>query len=61
MKEAVIPKAVIDYLEEVFPPRDDFPHNAEHTLLTHHYGQRSVIRFLKSKYKQQNDNLLDTD
>lgn len=58
MKEAVIPKAVVDYLNEVFPLRDDFSHTTTQEALVYYLGQRAVVRFLQDKYKQQNETLL---
>lgn len=58
MKEAVIPKAVIDYLNELYPSRDDFGHSVTHEALIYYLGQRSVVRFLENKYIEQNENLL---
>lgn len=61
MKEAVIPKAVIDYLNELYPSRDDFSHSVTHEALVYYLGQRSVVRFLENKYREQNETLITKD
>lgn len=51
-----ITPALLKAVEEIFPQRD-FECNADMQKLMFHYGQRSVINFLKSKYQEQNQNL----
>ena len=51
-----ITPALLKAMENSFP-QTDFGYNAEMSKLMFHYGQRSVINFLKSKHDQQNENL----
>jgi hypothetical protein len=44
-------------LDERFPMQD-FGQTSDITKLNFHYGQRSVINFLKSEYAIQNENIL---
>ena len=52
-----ITKALIQSLDERFPMQD-FGCTDEINKLNFHYGQRSVISFLKSQYNIQNENIL---
>lgn len=51
--------ALIQAIEERFPALD-FPPTERISELNYHYGQRSVISFLKSQYEIQNENVLNT-
>lgn len=51
-----ITPALLKAMEKSFP-QIDFGYNAEMQRLMFHYGQRSVINFLKSKLEEQNQNL----
>ena len=53
-----ITKTLITSLEEKFPQRD-FPATDNVAELNYHYGQRSVIQFLKHQYTIQNENILN--
>ena len=54
----LISKELVNAIEECFPQRD-FDAQADHNILVFHYGQRSVVNFLRSKYNEQNENILD--
>lgn len=56
--EPLIPEQVVTYLESVFPAQDFTP-STELRKLDFHYGQRSVVRFLRSKFYEQNENILN--
>jgi hypothetical protein len=45
-------------LEEAFPMRD-FEATNSVANLNYHYGQRSVINFLRNQYEIQNENILN--
>lgn len=53
-----ISEEVVDYIEKAFPMKD-FSANAKHEEMLYHYGQRSVVRFLKHKHVEQNENVLN--
>ena len=53
-----IPPILLDRLEERFPLREDFGPKSSIEDLMHHFGQRSVIRFLREQQKLQNENIL---
>lgn len=53
-----ISKTLLNSLEEHFPCRDFSPTN-DVAELNYHYGQRSVLQFLKHQYKIQNENILN--
>ena len=59
MNEPVIPEHIVKYLEDVFPMQD-FGVNTDFRKLDFHYGQRSVVRFLRSKMYEQNENILNS-
>tara|TARA_Y100001963_G_C6514530_1_gene323700 strand:- start:348 stop:539 length:192 start_codon:yes stop_codon:yes gene_type:complete len=52
--------AFIKALEEHFPAKD-FDTSTDLRALDHHYGQRSVINFLKAKFDEQNETILKPD
>tara|TARA_A100001388_G_scaffold244308_1_gene202085 strand:+ start:1071 stop:1262 length:192 start_codon:yes stop_codon:yes gene_type:complete len=52
-----IPLTIVEALEEVFPPRD-FDTSTSSRDLDFHFGQRSVVTFLRSKFEQQSENIL---
>ena len=52
-----ISAALIKSLEEVYPPQDFNPSKGVREL-DYHYGQRSVVNFLKHTYQIQNENIL---
>ena len=49
---------VVGFIEKSFPMKD-FSANAKYEEMLYHYGQRSVVRFLKHKLVEQNENLLN--
>lgn len=55
-----IPKSFVDALESSYPSKD-FTSEADHSALMFHYGQRSVVNFIKHQYKIQNENILTKD
>jgi hypothetical protein len=60
MNEPTFPtvtKTFIDSLDERFPHKD-FGVSEDINKLNFHYGQRSVISFLKAQYALQNENVL---
>lgn len=54
-----IPTALLKALEEAFPPQD-FGVSESVCKLNFHYGQRSVVNFLKNKHQIQNESILST-
>ena len=56
----LVTKALVKELEERFPMRDFEPTNSIANL-NYHYGQRSVINFLRNQYEIQNENILNSD
>jgi hypothetical protein len=48
---------LIKQLEEVFPMKD-FGFSDSQRFLDFHFGQRSVIAFLKAKHAEQTNNIL---
>jgi len=52
-----ISKSLIEALESSYPAKDFTPVSG-HADLMYHYGQRSVVNFLKHQYKIQNENVL---
>lgn len=52
-----ISAALIKSLEEVYPSQDFTP-SKDVRDLDYHYGQRSVVNFLKHTYQIQNENIL---
>jgi hypothetical protein len=52
-----ISAALIKSLEEVYPSQDFTPSKGVRDL-DYHYGQRSVVNFLKHTYQIQNENIL---
>jgi hypothetical protein len=52
-----IPNGLLLALEERFPQKD-FDTSYEHREIDYHCGARSVIRFLKKIYEEQNENIL---
>ena len=57
MKNPTIPKEIIDYLEELFPPVDHTPATPVREI-DYYNGKRQVINHLRSKYVEQNENIL---
>tara|TARA_R100000278_G_scaffold22077_3_gene20807 strand:- start:17 stop:214 length:198 start_codon:yes stop_codon:yes gene_type:complete len=60
MKEEPFPQvseALINAIEGAFPLYE-FQISDDLNSLNYHYGQRSVVRFLRSKYYEQNENIL---
>jgi hypothetical protein len=55
-----ISAALIKCLEEVYPAQDFTP-SKEIRELDYHYGQRSVVNFLKHTHQIQNENILTKD
>lgn len=52
--------ALIKALDEVYPSQDFTPEKGVREL-DYHYGQRSVVNFLKHTYQIQNENILTND
>ena len=52
-----VSKSLLDALEQHFPAQDFTPEKP-YRELDFHYGQRSVINFLKHQYRMQNENIL---
>ena len=52
-----VSKSLLDALEQHFPAQDFTPVKP-YRELDFHYGQRSVINFLKHHYRMQNENIL---
>lgn len=57
MNEPSIPLELVKYLEELIPNRD-FDYKVPTRELDYYYGKRSVVVFLRSKYEEQNENIL---
>ena len=55
-----IPKEVVEALNNSFPMKD-FGENMEYKSLMFHYGQRSVVNFLISKYNEQNETIINKE
>ena len=47
-------RELVDFIDNSFPIRD-FMHKNTHAEIMHHFGQRSVVRFLKHKLAEQNE------
>jgi len=58
IKLPVISKDLLDALDVLFPERTP-PINMEYREICFRSGQRSVIRFLHDKHKQQSENVLE--
>ena len=57
-KVPLIPDDLMIFLDELFPERS--PEIGESVEMLHFRGgQRSVIRFLRAKYAEQNENITD--
>lgn len=52
-----VPQGVLEALEEAYPKKDFGPTTSLRHL-DHHFGQRSVIVFLRQLYEEQNRNIL---
>ena len=52
-------KVLVKTLDEDIFPAKDFPATNDVAKLNYHYGQRSVIQYLKHQYKIQNENILN--
>lgn len=55
-----ISAALIKALDEVYPSQDFTPDKGVREL-DFHYGQRSVVNFLKHTYQIQNENILTNE
>jgi len=55
-----IPSALIKALEGIYPSQDFTPEKGVRDL-DYHYGQRSVVNFLKHTYQIQNENILTNE
>jgi len=55
-----ITKSLLKALEETFPATD-FPATDSVPKLNFHYGQRSVVNFLKHHYRIQTENIINKD
>lgn len=53
----VVNQRLVEELEKVFPMKD-FDTTVSMRDIDFHHGQRSVLRFLWSKFKDQNENIL---
>ena len=58
IKLPVISKDLLDALDVLFPERTP-PITMEYKEICFRSGQRSVIRFLHNKHKQQSENVLE--
>ena len=54
----VVDEALLKSLDEHFPMKD-FAVVGDLNKLNYHYGQRSVVQFLRSKFYEQNENILN--
>jgi hypothetical protein len=54
-----VSKSLLESLEGVYPKKD-FDCDTPSNYLVFHYGQRSVVNFLRHQYEIQNDNILNT-
>jgi|688.fasta_scaffold325150_2 hypothetical protein len=59
-RRPVIPKVVLEYLEQVFIYRFPKPGDTEAAIF-YMAGQQSVISLLKDAYKEQQSNVLGTE
>ncbi len=55
-----VTKMLVKALEEVFPKRD-FDTSTSLRDLDYHYGQRSVVTFLKNKLEEQSENIITSE
>ena len=55
-----INKALLDALESSFPAQD-FPATDSVPQLNFHYGQRSVVNFIKHHYQLQTENIINPE
>jgi len=53
-------KALLDALEASFPAQD-FPATDKVSQLNFHYGQRSVVNFIKHHYQLQTENIINPE
>ncbi len=53
-----ISKEIVDFIEKSYPMKD-FEVSGKFEDMLFHYGQRSVVRFIKHKFNEQNENLLN--
>lgn len=56
----IISAPIMRALEEAFPMRD-FGVTDSVANLNYHYGQRSVITFIRNQYEIQNENILNSN
>lgn len=52
--------SLLESLEKAYPKRDFGPTTPPRQL-DYHYGQRSVVAFLRTIYEEQNKNILNTN
>lgn len=55
-----VPLSLLEELEKAYPKRDFGPTTTLRQL-DFHYGQRSVVTFLRTIYEEQNKNILNTN
>lgn len=55
-----VTKRLVTELEKTFPKRD-FDTSTSLRELDYHYGQRSVINFLRSKLEEQSETILTSE
>lgn len=55
-----VTKRLVTELEKTFPKRD-FDTSTSLRDLDYHYGQRSVINFLRSKLEEQSETILTSE
>ena len=53
----VVSSLFLKAMQERFPPKDFNPSTSLRDL-DFYYGQRAVVKFLESVFKEQNDNIL---
>ena len=54
----IVPLSLLEHIETAYPKRD-FGHTTPLRQLDFHYGQRSVVTFLRTVYEEQNRNILN--
>lgn len=58
MKTPVIPKALIEYLERLYPDRTPDLTDSDR-MVWYNAGRVSVVRKLRAEYEKQNANILE--
>jgi len=55
-----VPLRLLEAIEKAYPKRDFGPTTTLRHL-DYHYGQRSVVTFLRTVHEEQNKNILNTN